>query len=124
MTYPHIETQSDYAQFQDDFAQGAEGMDALSSGPCPGCADCGLEDCHDMDCPEYELAGESWFSSSPCDICNRHLGGDRHPAHYIAPKNELHPNNGTTIEHLSICVDCVYFMEYGQLDDMTMMEVS
>ena len=121
MAYPHIETQSDYAQFQDDFAQGVEGMRALSSGPCPGCADCGLEDCHDMDTPEYESVGEASFSWYPCHICGRHLGGDRHPAHYILDCEKERREN--KIDHISICVDCVYFMEYGQLDDMTMMDM-
>ncbi len=55
------------------------------------------------------------FSHLPCDVCDRHLGGDRHPY-------ALH-NRGADLVAVDICSDCRYYAEYGQLDDMTMLEI-
>ena len=31
----------------------------------------------------YEEECEGWFSSSSCDVCGSHLGGDRHPVAFL-----------------------------------------
>jgi len=59
---------------------------------------------------------EPWFSWSPCDCCGSTLGGDR---------EECAGWNPTTkeVQKYTVCMDCVYYVEYGVLDDMTMLEM-
>lgn len=110
--YPDIETKADYAEYQAAVERGCQGLEAISTGACPGCVECGLdEDCSE---DERELAGEAWFSWRRCDICSRALGGNREPGHAIL--------DGQMI-HFDVCVDCVYYLEYGHLDDMTMLQI-
>ena len=59
---------------------------------------------------------EPYFSWRPCDCCRRPLGGDRHDANGYVPASH-------DIWEGSVCVDCIYYAEYGQLDDMTMIEI-
>jgi hypothetical protein len=63
------------------------------------------------DAPERE----SWFSWYPCECCGSHLGGSRE---YLYARDA----NDDIVQFI-ICVDCVYYIEYGRLDDLTMMEV-
>jgi hypothetical protein len=107
-------TREEYNEYVAAFRNGMAGLDYPSSGPCPGCEDCGLADHPDMDCPEYEIAGEPFFSWSRCECCARPEGGNRSPAHAWL--------DGRII-HLDICDDCVYYLEYGKLDDSTMLEI-
>lgn len=61
---------------------------------------------------------EPFFSSRPCHCCQRHLGGDRY---------DCHGYNPTTKEvqgEYEVCVDCVFYNEYGVLDDQTMMDMA
>jgi hypothetical protein len=87
-----------------------KGLEFISTGACPGCDQCGLE----KDCSEHalELAGEAGFSWSPCESCGSALGGDRYPAH------GRDSNDG--IVHFTACVDCLHYLNYGQLDDASM----
>lgn len=64
---------------------------------------------------EPEPGFEPYFSWRPCECCGSHLGGDREDYTFATNDNQI-------IE-ASICVDCVYYLAYGQLDDMTMMEM-
>ena len=59
---------------------------------------------------------EPFFSSIPCECCNRHLGGDRY---------DCNSYNSATKEILdfTVCTDCVYYAEYGQLDDSIMSDL-
>lgn len=60
---------------------------------------------------------EPFFSNMPCQCCRRSLAGDRY---------ECDGYNDTTKEvevYDSICPDCVWYAEYGQLDDDTMLEI-
>ena len=82
-----------------------EGLTFVSTGACPGCEDCGLEDVPDMDDERYEMANEASFSWSQCDSCDSMLGGDRHPAHGVM-------DDGETL-HLDICTDCLFYLNYG-----------
>lgn len=102
----------EYADYEHAYTVGTKGLDALSSGRCHSCQDCNPEELSEEDFSADEDGGFSW---TPCEICDRSLGGDRYAAHYIDAEG--------TLRHLEICADCVYYTEYGQLDDLTMLEV-
>lgn len=110
----HIETKSDYEEYRNRIDKELDGVEAVSSGACPGCEECDLSEIDDMNCEEYELAGEPHFSWRECELCNRPLGGDRYPAHGIIDGE---------IVHFDVCTDCYYYIEYGRLDDMTMLDI-
>jgi hypothetical protein len=59
---------------------------------------------------------EPYFSWRSCECCGTPLGGDRYHATGYNPTT-----NG--IQEYEVCQDCVYYAEYGQLDDMTMMDM-
>lgn len=59
---------------------------------------------------------EPFFSSRQCDCCGSYLGGNRYDA------NGYNPTTKEVYEY-QICEDCAYYVEYGQLDDMTMMKI-
>jgi len=59
---------------------------------------------------------ESYFSWKPCECCGSHLGGDRVDCNGYNPETQ-------EIYEYSVCIDCEYYAEYGQLDDMTMLEI-
>ena len=58
---------------------------------------------------------EVYFSWRPCECCQTRLGGDRIEA-------SGYSRTGVIYE-FEICTDCEYYAEYGQLDDMTMLEI-
>jgi hypothetical protein len=60
---------------------------------------------------------EPFFSWHPCQCCGTHLGGDREEC------NGYNPTTKEVQEYDNICMDCIYYSEYGQLDDMTMDEI-
>lgn len=107
---PDIQTKQDYVEYVDSVAQfiAAEGIKHLSTGTI------------DQLSPDYDPnaewpEGEAWFSWSPCECCKSHLGGDR---------EYLYAHNTTDeLVQFTICEDCVYFINYGRLDDTTMMRV-
>ncbi len=99
-------TATEYTKYEQAIADffTREGLNCLSSQPLD-----------DSDEPEY---GEPYFSWRPCDCCGSHLGGNR---------EDMCGYNPTTKEvqrDYSVCVDCVYYVEYGVLDDMTMDEIN
>jgi len=104
-------TKREYAAYVERVEFYLKGLEFVSTGPCPGC-----EECAEFfpDGQDGESVCEPWFSWSPCEICNRPLGGNREPWHGVLDGE---------IVHGSCCVDCVYFLNYGQLDDMTMDEI-
>ncbi len=57
------------------------------------------------------------FSKQPCDVCQRSLAGARE--HYQGHQLFF---PGHTLDFW-ICTDCVYYLEYGKLDDATMMAI-
>lgn len=59
---------------------------------------------------------ESYFSHRPCECCSRPLAGDRYEASGYNP----HTNE---VQIYEVCSDCLYFAEYGQLDDSTMLDM-
>ena len=58
----------------------------------------------------------AYFSTWRCDCCKRHWQGDREDASGYNPTSK-------EIYEYSVCIDCLYYAEYGQLDDMTMMDL-
>ena len=59
---------------------------------------------------------EPSFSWSSCDCCGSDFGGDRYDCNGYNPTTK-------EIQEYTVCSDCVYYAEYGQLDDMTMMDM-
>jgi hypothetical protein len=111
----------EYAEYEaavKDFFE-AEGIANLTSGHIE-CPDCGSEWQDDGECPEgcgnRDCFNEPFFSRSPCDCCGTSLGGDREHATGWNPTTK-------EIQEYTICTDCVYYAEYGRLDDTTMLEV-
>ena len=97
----HIENQTNYLEYKqrvEDFFK-REGLNNLSIQEANGSIDV-----------------EAYFSHSPCDCCSRPLGGDRYTC------NGYNPTTKEVQSDYSICIDCVYYNEYGQLDDITMMD--
>lgn len=62
-------------------------------------------------------SSESHFSWLPCDCCGRKEGGERENCNGYNPSNQIVKGD------YSICLDCVYYAEYGRLDDATMREI-
>jgi hypothetical protein len=58
---------------------------------------------------DYEA--DPYFSHCHCECCDSGLGGDR----YI-----MVADSGLEYE---VCQDCLYYLEYGKLDDRAMMEI-
>lgn len=109
-------TKADYLKYQAAVQRGLAGLKFVSTGACPGCVDCGLSD--EPTDQERELAEEPSFSWSACDCCGSRLGGDRHPAHGF-----LTQDGADHLSHMRVCSDCLYYINYGQLDDMTMLDM-
>ena len=90
-----------------------KGLEAISTGPCPGCEECRKN--YGFDTLEAlkeawesgELEAEPHFSWSACDICGSHLGGDREEWHAIDKKT------GALIHGDNACVNCVVFLANG-----------
>ena len=59
---------------------------------------------------------ESYESETACDCCNTHLFGKRYDA------SGYNPKTNEALKY-SVCFDCLYYAQYGQLDDMTMMDM-
>lgn len=101
-------TKQQYTEYQDRVAAYLTGVEAVSTGPCPGC-----DECSECLRPNGEYHEDPWFSWQPCEICHG-LAGDRESWHGIVDGK---------IVHGSCCTDCVYYLNYGQLDDMQMHEI-
>lgn len=59
---------------------------------------------------------EEFFSWRPCDCCQRRLGGNRMECSGYVPQSQ-------EVVRFNLCTDCVYYLEYGKLDDQTMMDL-
>lgn len=110
--YPHISTKDDYSAYERAVAAffKRERIDNLSPEYGDNCEhECRI-------CGETTGINEGSFCWRPCDCCGRALGGDRYHANgYSAHYGEAYC--------YSVCGDCIYYAEYGQLDDMTMLEI-
>lgn len=58
---------------------------------------------------------EPEFSWHQCGCCGSRLGGNR--------ENYIFARNDNSQFEESICTDCVYFLTYDRLDDLTMMQI-
>jgi hypothetical protein len=57
------------------------------------------------------------FSWWPCDCCKRQLGGTRyHVLGYSRTNKRLYEFSPYPIDY-SVCTDCLYYSEYGELPD-------
>jgi hypothetical protein len=96
-----------------------EGVENLSTGllKCPDCeAEFDGGACPECGKDAGEFPTEPHFSRRPCECCERPEGGDRYDANGYNPMAEA-------VQEYQVCPDCVYFAEYGRLDDTTMAEV-
>lgn len=105
---PDIQTLSDYQEYEWSVAQfiESEGIQFLSTS-CVGY----LDPEYDSESEEFQ-EGEPWFSWHSCECCKSPLGGDRE---YLYGRN-----SADELVQFTICEDCVYYVEYGRLDDTTM----
>lgn len=106
----------EYAAYQAavaDFMQ-REGIRNLTSGHLR-CPECGAE-VQEGKCSKHGLVDEPFFSWSACECCGTTLGGNREHATGYNPTTE-------EIQEYTVCEDCVYYAEYGRLDDQTMDEI-
>lgn len=95
--------------FETRFKEGMEDISHFSSGSAiRSCRQC-VQSEYDAEAFQGEDTRqiEPYFSWSPCEICGSTLGGDREACHGIY--------NGSMI-HIVACADCVYFAEYGTLE--------
>ena len=60
---------------------------------------------------------EPYFTWRNCNCCSRSLGGDR------VECNSFNNKTKKIVGTYEVCMDCYYYAEYGQLDDMTMLEI-
>ena len=102
-------TKQEFKEYEARVEHSLEGLTHVSTGACPGCTECGLEDEPGMDYEAYELVGESHFSRFSCECCNNPLDGDRYPAHAINPET-------VEVIHLNICTDCLMYLNYGSIE--------
>lgn len=105
---PDIKNATDYAQYQADVTTfiEREHIKHLST----SCRD--SADFENPDAPE----GEPWFSWRPCECCKSGLGGMREYLYAL-------DGQGGMVQ-FTICEDCVYYVNYGRLDDQTMQRVA
>jgi len=96
---------AEYQAYQQEFERCTQGLTYLTTGnscECESCSDGGEDEGH--------------FSRYPCDTCGSRLAGQRHSAHAQAEPFGL--------VHLEVCEECLYYINYGRLDDQTMDEIN
>lgn len=95
-------TKAEYADYQARVAAffEREGLDCLTTVPVPDGEAC-----------------EPYFSWRRCDCCDRPEGGDRYDC------NGYNPTTKEVQDGYSVCSDCMYYAEYGCLDDSTMWDI-
>jgi len=108
---------AEYTKYQANVERNLKGLEFISTGACPGCDECGLD--HDAPQAQIAEASEAHFSWRSCECCGSSLGGNREPAHGYIKRDE----GRALLVHMDVCTDCVYFINYGKLDDQTMMEM-
>lgn len=85
--------------------EGINNLTTACSEETPVCSGCNEQ--QDLD---------PFFSWRACECCGRNLGGNRYHANGYNPTTK-------EIYCFDVCTDCLYYAEYGQLDDMTMLEI-
>ena len=115
-------TKAEYAEYEESVKEffEREGINNLSAG-YRNCPDCDVEFDDDNVCPKCgkehgEFPLEPFISSRPCECCGDHLQGDREEASGYCPATG-------EIKWFTVCSDCIYYAEYHQLPDQTMLEI-
>jgi hypothetical protein len=73
---------------------------------CSACPRCGKDG--------GEFPVEPYFSWSPCIVCDCLEGGDRYDGNGWSERDQC------IKEYEGVCGDCVFYAEYGRLDDAMM----
>jgi hypothetical protein len=71
----------------------------------------------DFKLSHLSTGSENTFSWDRCDCCLDDDGGDRYALY-------AHQEGNSEIVTFSVCPDCLYYANYGQLDDETMMRIN
>ncbi len=98
-------TKAEYADYERSVAAWRSQNFFPSSGFCEGCEECG------------NTNEDSYFSWRSCEVCHRPLGGDRYPVHSVDSDDDR------VVLHWDACLDCICYLEYGRLDDQTMLDM-
>lgn len=109
-SYPHIETKQDYQEYSKAVARFFERESITNLSRESGDEDPNCVICSDA------VDSEGYFSHTACDCCRRSLGGTRYHATGWSPQDQA-------AYCYEVCSDCIYFAEYGRLDDMTMLQI-
>ncbi len=107
---------SEYTKRQEEYMEsvrsGLEGIEAVSSGVCPGCTMCA--DRHELTLDELEVAWssgevyeEAYFGEG-CDACGTWLAGNLYLSHGLI--------DGEIVE-LELCTDCVLYIANGDVPE-------
>ena len=89
-----------------------KGLEAVSTGPCPGCSQCaddyGYEtvEAYTTAYEAGKVCSEGSFSWQGCGICGSSLGGDLEPWHALDSDREL-------CHFSDACFDCVVYLANG-----------
>lgn len=103
---------TEYTEYEAAYRRRLEGLERVSIGACSGCEDCCSCYRYDDEAEQFKTQPKPWFSKLSCEACGSTEAGDREVTHGVDADGE--------IVHLDMCDDCVYYTEYGQLDDATM----
>ena len=111
-------TKNEYMQYERSVADfmRREGIENLTAGHF-SCPDCNVEFNDNDKCVkcggDQAVFNEPFFSWVACDCCGDSTGGNREFATGYNPvENKVRSYN--------LCEDCVYYSEYGRLDDKSM----
>jgi hypothetical protein len=120
-----IQTAADYAAYESSVAAFMQRnrLHNLSAGYVD-CPECGASDFWQVEQCACGADREAWseasFSWYACDCCGGTLGGDREHCTGAADNGQ---GGVEVLTFESVCSDCVYYAEYGQLDDSTMLRI-
>ena len=59
----------------------------------------------------FDMDWQDPFSYLPCDVCGRHEAGERYRL------TAMRPGDAFNIHDLTVCTDCLLYVETGQVDD-------
>ena len=113
-----MELTQEQLSYTEAVKRNTDGMDHISVGFCPSCAQCSDEKgfcCLHSAQAAYDagkVTDEGSFSWSNCEGCGSTFGGDRFAAHGWA-----NINGKITLLHFEVCVDCLQFIANGELPE-------
>lgn len=111
---------AEYQQYEKNVQEffETEGIANLSAGHFK-CPECDVEFNDKDKCPncdgDREAFDEPYFSWSSCECCGGIAGNRQFATGYNPTTKEVH--------EYDVCEDCIYYSEYGRLNDMTMMDM-